>query len=136
MMYCMHNIDAHYLPFQVENQDLPAAIKGLKAIGVLGFNVTVPHKTAIIPLLDKVDELALSIGAVNTVVNEDGKLIGYNTDGYGFLKGLNAYITSLSDKKVLIIGAGGAARAIYFTLAKMKPLVLTLLIVPLKKQWN
>ncbi|MDR7078012.1 shikimate dehydrogenase [Neobacillus niacini] len=117
----MHNIDAHYLPFHVENQDLPAAIHGLKALGVLGFNVTIPHKTAIIPLLDEVDELALSIGAVNTVVNENGKLIGYNTDGYGFLKGLNAYITTLSDKKVLVIGAGGAARAIYFTMAKMKP---------------
>ena len=80
--------------------------------------MTVPHKSAIIPFLDEVDELAISIGAVNTVVNEDGRLIGYNTDGPGFLKGLNAYIPSISDQKVLVIGAGGAARAIYFTLAK------------------
>ncbi|MEH7178827.1 shikimate dehydrogenase [Neobacillus vireti] len=120
----VNNIEAYYLPFHVKNDDLPAAIRGLRAIGVLGFNVTIPHKTAIIPLLDEVDKLALSIGAVNTVVNENGRLIGYNTDGYGFLKGLNAYITSLSDKKVLVIGAGGAARAIYFTMAKMKPLAI------------
>ena len=86
--------------------------------------MTVPHKSAIIPFLDDVDELAMNIGAVNTVVNEDGKLIGYNTDGPGFLKGLNGYIPSLSDQRILVIGAGGAARAIYFTFAKDNPQVV------------
>lgn len=119
-----YEIDAHYHPFKVSPEELETAIRGLKAIGISGFNVTIPHKSAIIPFLDGVDDLALSIGAVNTVVNDNGKLIGYNTDGYGFIKGLEPYISSFSDKKVLVIGAGGAARAIYFTMAKMKPLAI------------
>ncbi len=119
-----YEIDAHYLPFKVKTEDLSAAIKGLKAIGISGFNVTVPHKSSIIPFLDDIDPLALSIGAVNTVVNENGNLVGYNTDGFGFLEGLNPFITSIGDKKILIIGAGGAARAIFFTIAKMKPQVV------------
>jgi shikimate dehydrogenase len=119
-----YEIDAHYHPFKVSPEELEIAIRGLKAIGIAGFNVTIPHKTAIIPFLDGVDDLALSIGAVNTVVNDNGKLIGYNTDGYGFIKGLEPYISSFSDKKVLVIGAGGAARAIYFTMAKLKPLAI------------
>ncbi|MFS0775890.1 shikimate dehydrogenase [Neobacillus sp. 3P2-tot-E-2] len=119
-----YEIDAHYHPFKVSPEELETAFRGLKAIGISGFNVTIPHKSAIIPFLDGIDDLALSIGAVNTVVNDNGKLIGYNTDGYGFIKGLEPYISSFSDKKVLVIGAGGAARAIYFTMAKMKPLAL------------
>jgi shikimate dehydrogenase len=119
-----YEIDAHYHPFKVNKEDLKTAIKGLKAIGVSGFNVTVPHKSSIIPFLDHVDELALSIGAVNTVVNENGNLVGYNTDGLGFIKGLDPYVSSFTDKKVLIIGAGGAARAIFFTMAKMRPLAI------------
>jgi shikimate dehydrogenase len=120
-LFSFYKIDAHYHPFHVKKEDLKDAIKGLKAIGISGFNVTIPHKSAIIPLLDEVDDLALSIGAVNTVVNDGGKFIGYNTDGPGFIKGLDAYIPSIEGKKVLVIGAGGAARAIYFTLAKLKP---------------
>ncbi|PAE38461.1 shikimate dehydrogenase [Bacillus sp. 7884-1] len=119
-----YEIDAHYHPFHVRRDELETVIKGLKAIGISGFNITIPHKSTIIPFLDEIDELALSIGAVNTVVNENGKLVGYNTDGYGFIKGLNPYMSSFSDKKVLVIGAGGAARAIYFTMAKMKPLAI------------
>jgi shikimate dehydrogenase len=119
-----YEMDAHYHPFKVRPEELGTAIRGLKAIGIAGFNVTIPHKSAIIPFLDDVDDLALSIGAVNTVVNDNGKLVGYNTDGYGFLKGLEPYFSSYTDKKVLVIGAGGAARAIYFTMAKMKPLAI------------
>lgn len=120
-LFSFYNIDAYYLPFQVKSEDLREAVKGLKTLGVGGFNVTVPHKSTIIPFLDEVDDLAANIGAVNTVVNKDGKLIGYNTDGPGFLRGLQTNLTSLEDKNVLIIGAGGAARAIYFTLAKEQP---------------
>jgi len=123
-LFSFYQIDAHYLPFHVKAEDLEAAVKGLKAIGAGGFNVTIPHKSHIIPFLDGVDELAASIGAVNTVVNEGGRLIGYNTDGPGFLKGLHAYIPSVAGQRILIIGAGGAARAIYFTLANAKPLVI------------
>lgn len=123
-LFSFYNIDAAYLPFQVKEEDLQDAVKGLKAIGVGGFNVTVPHKSKIIPFLDGVDELAANIGAVNTVVNENGHLIGYNTDGPGFIKGLNGYLPKIAGQKVLIIGAGGAARAIYLTLAKEEALVV------------
>ncbi|WP_066257740.1 shikimate dehydrogenase [Neobacillus drentensis] len=125
-LFSYYNIDAVYLPFQVEDADLHDAVKGLKTLGVGGFNVTVPHKSNIIPFLDGIDELAANIGAVNTVVNENGQLIGYNTDGPGFLKGLNAFLPKIADQKVLMIGAGGAARAIYFTLAKENPTVLNI----------
>lgn len=116
-----YNIGATYLPFQVKSTDLKEAVRGLKVIGIKGFNVTLPHKSAIIPLLDGVDDLAASIGAVNTVVNEAGKLIGYNTDGPGFIKGLDAYVPSFEGQKILIIGAGGASRAIYFSMAEKRP---------------
>jgi shikimate dehydrogenase len=121
-LFSFYQMDAYYFPFQVKPDDLEDAVKGLKALGVAGFNVTVPHKSSIIPFLDEVDDLALRIGAVNTVVREGNKLKGYNTDGPGFLQGLQHDIPSLSEEKVLIIGAGGAARAIYFTIAKNKPL--------------
>ena len=121
-LFSLYNIDAEYLPFLVQEDELRDAVNGLRALGAGGFNVTVPHKSSIIPFLDEVDELAASIGAVNTVVNKDGKLIGYNTDGLGFLKGLDAYLTNIEGQKILVIGAGGAARAIYFTLAKEKPM--------------
>ncbi len=112
-----YELDAHYQAFAIEPNDLVDAIKGFRAIGISGFNVTVPHKIAVMPLLDEIDPLARSIGAVNTVVNENGRLIGYNTDGSGFVLGLKNKFDDLESKKVLIIGAGGAARAIYFTMA-------------------
>ena len=128
MSPAMHNdafvrlgIDGYYHPFHVKPEDLAAAVQGMKAIGVQGFNVTIPHKSAIIPLLDQVDPLAKAIGAVNTVVREDGGWTGYNTDGAGFVRGLReAYGEPLEEKRVLLIGAGGAARAIYYTLASEK----------------
>ncbi|RFU65785.1 shikimate dehydrogenase [Peribacillus glennii] len=114
-----HNINACYHHFQVRRAGLADAVRGMKAIGVSGFNVTIPHKEAIIPLLDEIDEIALAIGAVNTVVNREGKLIGYNTDGNGFLQALtDQYKSPLAGKKILLIGAGGAARGIYFSLVK------------------
>lgn len=135
-LFSYYNIDAAYLPFQVTSDRLNVAVEGLRALGARGFNVTVPHKSAIIPYLDKVDELAMNIGAVNTVVNEDGMLIGYNTDGPGFLRGLEGHIPSLSGQRVLIIGAGGAARAIYFTLAQKAPLSIDIANRTLEKAVN
>jgi shikimate dehydrogenase len=135
-LFSFYNIDAVYLPFHVKAENLHDAVKGLKAIGVGGFNVTVPHKSKIIPYLDGIDELAADIGAVNTVVNENGQLIGYNTDGPGFLQALNAYFPKIAGQKVLIIGAGGAARAIYFTLAQENPLVLNIANRTLEKAWE
>ena len=112
-------LDAEYLAFHVKPEGLGDAVKGLKALGVCGFNITIPHKESVIPFLDEVDELARAIGAVNTVINKDGRLIGYNTDGIGYIKALEEELTGeLKTKRTLIIGAGGAARAIYFTLVK------------------
>ncbi|WP_027407874.1 shikimate dehydrogenase [Anoxybacteroides tepidamans] len=121
----MHNdafrelgIAGHYYAFHVEKEHLRDAIKGLKALGIAGVNVTIPHKTAVIPLLDEIDNMARQIGAVNTIVNENGRLIGYNTDGPGFVRALcEETKTDIKGKRVLLVGAGGAARGIYFALA-------------------
>lgn len=120
----MHNqefkslgIDGHYQPFRIKIEDLKTAVEGMKVMGISGFNVTIPHKSSIIPILDGIDPLAEAIGAVNTVVREDGRFIGYNTDGKGYLHSLmEDWKTELSGEKALVIGAGGASKAIYFTL--------------------
>ncbi|MBT2643707.1 shikimate dehydrogenase [Bacillus sp. ISL-41] len=117
-LFGLYGIDAVYLPFHVSKGNLADAVKGLKALGVNGFNVTIPHKTEIMAHLDKVDPLAKAIGAVNTVKNENGLLVGYNTDGPGFVKGLEYMAADLGSRSALIIGAGGASRAIYFSMAQ------------------
>jgi shikimate dehydrogenase len=114
-----YNLDAHYQPLFVKKENLREAIVGLKAIGVSGFNVTIPHKTEIIPFLDEIEPLAEQIGAVNTVVNQNGKFVGYNTDGLGFIAGLSSLVAEIQNQNVLLVGAGGAARAIFYTLAKI-----------------
>ncbi len=112
------NLNAVYVAFKVTQENLVGAVNGLKSLGVKGFNVTIPHKVSIIPLLDEVEPLTLQIGAVNTVKNKDGKLVGYNTDGLGALEALREKGVNPDNKKIVIVGAGGAARAIGFTLAK------------------
>lgn len=121
----MHNaafktlgLDMCYLPFKVSPDDLPDAVNAIKALNILGVNVTVPHKEKIIPLLDEVDKEALFIGAVNTIVNKDGRLKGYNTDGKGFMKSLSEARISISRKNVLIVGTGGASRAISYYMSE------------------
>lgn len=105
-----------YLAFKVE--DLPSAVKGLRALGNLrGFSVTIPHKVAIIPLLDEVEPTAKNIGAVNTIVIERGRLIGSNTDASGALRALTEAGAALRGENVVMLGSGGAARAIAFALA-------------------
>ena len=99
-----------YLAVKVSKNSLKTAVEGLKALNVKGVNVTTPHKVSILPLLDEVDEEAQSIGAVNTVLNRDGLLKGYNTDAMGALKALGG--EKIEGKNVVILGAGGAARAI------------------------
>jgi shikimate dehydrogenase len=103
--------NAVYLSFKVT--DLDSAIKGIKAMNVKGVSVTIPHKVAVMKYLDNVDETAARIGAVNTIVNKQGKLSGYNTDCHGALEALRTK-TTIKGKSVAIIGAGGAARAIGF----------------------
>jgi shikimate dehydrogenase len=123
----MHNaaftrlgLDYAYLPFRVRPEDLYGAVAGLKALSVTGFNVTIPHKVSVIPLLDELDPLAEKIGAVNTVVNDIGVLKGYNTDASGFLQALLERDIEPRDKNIVLLGAGGAARAIAYILAERK----------------
>ncbi|MBN1693495.1 MAG: shikimate dehydrogenase [Dehalococcoidales bacterium] len=125
MSPAMHNaafqkmgLDYLYIPFRVAPEQLPQAVAGLKSLNVAGFNVTIPHKVAVMPLLDSLDPLVEKIGAVNTVVNEDGKLRGYNTDAEGFYRVLLEQGFSLQGKNVVLLGAGGAARALAYILAE------------------
>lgn len=112
------NVDATYIPIHVKPEHLQQAVASFKLLGTSGWNVTIPHKQAIIPFLDELDELAEKMGAVNTVVRTaEGKLKGYNTDGPGFVKSLEHAIgTTKHEAPVLLIGAGGAARGIAFAL--------------------
>lgn len=107
-----------YLAFDVAPSELGAAVRGMQALGFRGWNVTIPHKVAILEHLDEVEETAREIGAVNTVVSRDGRLIGYNTDSEGYLRSLVAETgLELAGQRVLILGAGGAARAVTHALA-------------------
>jgi len=121
----MHNavfkklgLDYVYVPFRVEQEELGKAIEGMKALNMRGLNVTIPHKVAVIKFLDELDHLADKIGAINTIVNDNGILKGYNTDAAGFLQALVEKGIEPEGKRVVIIGAGGASRAISFILAE------------------
>ncbi len=107
--------NAHFSAFAVD--DLGAAIAGIRALGIAGASVTLPHKTEVIKYLDWVDEEALEIAAVNTIVNRQGRLCGYNTDVAGAMNALLSK-TGLSGRRVLILGAGGAARALVYGAVK------------------
>jgi len=105
-----------YLPFHVKPDGLKKAVAGIRAFDMLGVNVTIPHKEKVIRHLDDVDGLAKAIGAVNTIVNVEGRLVGYNTDGYGYVESLREETGfNAAGKNIVILGAGGAARAILFT---------------------
>jgi len=113
------DIDAVYVPFHVVPEALPSAIEGLRALSVAGFNVTVPHKEAILPWLDEIDGRAQLIGAVNTVVCQEGRLVGYNTDAPGFLQAVcDELHFQPPGKQVVLLGAGGACRAAVVALAE------------------
>lgn len=120
----MHNagfralgINAVYLAFDVLPARLADALGGMRALGIRGLSVTIPHKEAVIPLLDEVDGPARAMGAVNTILSRDGLLVGMNTDWLGVVKALEAK-TKLAGRKVLVLGAGGSARAVAFGLTK------------------
>jgi len=112
------NLDYVYLPFDVPAENLKNAVKAVLSLGLKGVNVTLPHKEKIIKFLDELSEEASIIGAVNTIVNDHGKLIGYNTDAYGILETLLPYKDKISGTKVTVIGAGGSARAVVYTLLR------------------
>jgi shikimate dehydrogenase len=109
--YRHHNLDWRYLTIEVGPNDLEDAVKGAKAMGFQGFNCTIPHKVKVIDYLDGLGESASLMGAVNCVVRKEGKWIGENTDGKGFVSSLKE-LTDPDGKNVVIFGAGGAARAI------------------------
>ncbi len=111
-----HQLDCLYVPFPVHPDHLPTALAGAVALGIGGLNVTIPHKEAILPLLDEVSAEAEFIGAVNTVDIRDGRTIGYNTDADGFLLPLQELSMSFADTTACILGAGGAARAVTMAL--------------------
>ncbi len=106
------NTNAAYLAFQANEQTLPEVVRGLTALGAGGWNVTMPCKTAMAAMCQTLSPAAELTGSVNTVVNQDGHLYGHTTDGAGFLSNLTAHRTNWQHKKITILGAGGAARAI------------------------
>jgi len=122
----MHNaafraqdIDMVYLAFDVLPEHLPSAIAGIRSLGLRGVNVTIPHKEAVVELLDEVEESARRIGAVNTVVNDQGRLTGYNTDKSGFLAALlGLRAEGATGLDCFVAGAGGAARGVVAALVE------------------
>ncbi len=110
--FAAKNLNFRYLTVKVEKDDLEAAMNGVRAFGMKGINLTIPHKVNVLNYLDELSEAAKIIGAVNMVVNKDGKLWGENTDGKGFLISLKNEGVSVEGKEVVLLGAGGAAKAI------------------------
>lgn len=108
-----------YLGAKVKIEDVGVAVEAMRKMGIHGLTCTIPHKIEVMKFLDEIDETAKKIGAVNTVLNKNGKLIGYNTDWLGAVIPLEK-ITKLTSKKALVLGAGGAARAVVFGLLKKK----------------
>jgi len=120
----MHNaafsalkMDARYLAFPVKPEQVQQALEGIRVLNISGINVTVPHKSSVIPYLDEVTPLAQKLGAVNTILNVDGRLSGTNTDISGFIRSLGALKFSPKNKNVAVLGAGGSARAVLAGLA-------------------
>ena len=121
----MHNaalaqmgLDGVYVAFDVTPEGLADAVRGLQALGIGGINCTIPHKEALLPLMDELSEEAAFIGAVNTIVFSEGRRIGHNTDAPGFLASLRAEGADPAGKEVLVLGAGGSARAVVVALAR------------------
>ena len=121
----MHNaafealkLDYVFLAFKVKPAEVGNAISGMRALTIHGLNVTMPHKSTVINCLDEIDQASKTIGSVNTILNKDGRLFGFNTDGIGALKALRENGVEPRGKKVLLLGAGGAARAIAYILAQ------------------
>ncbi len=114
----LKKLDYIYLPFDVPAASLRNAVKGMNALGIKGYNVTIPHKENIIQYLNNVSEEASIIGSVNTVLNDHGKLFGYNTDVHGVLETLNPYKEGIAGSQVCVVGAGGVARAVIYALIR------------------
>jgi len=112
------NLDFVFLAFRVTSDELENAVRAVRALGIRGLNVTMPHKNSVTEFLDEADPAVKFLRAANTILNQRGRLRGFNTDGVGALKALKNNGVNLAGKKVLLLGAGGAAKAIAFSLAK------------------
>lgn len=110
------NLPHVYLPFRIAPDQLKEAVDAIRTLGIQGINVTIPHKEKIMPYLDEIDPAAKKIGAVNTIKNEGGRLIGFNTDGKGFVASLIESGLNPADQAILLIGAGGAAKSVAMAL--------------------
>lgn len=111
-----NRLDWTYVPIHVKPKDLKLAISAVRAFEMIGVNVTIPHKEKVVKLLDEVEDMARLIGSVNTVLNIDGRLVGYNTDGFGYIDSLREETGfDHRGKNIVILGAGGAARSILFS---------------------
>lgn len=113
----IYDINAIYLAFDVDQESLEQAVAGIRTFSMLGVNVSMPNKTAVIDYLDELSPEAKLIGAVNTIVNRKGHLIGYNTDGMGFVRSVKETGHSIKNRKIIVLGAGGAAKAIIVQMA-------------------
>lgn len=120
----MHNlafshwgIDAVYLAFEVDQTNLRQAVESIRTLNMLGVNVSMPNKTAVLAYLDQLSPEAELIGAVNTIVHQEQRLIGYNTDGMGFVRSVNETGHPIKNQKIVVLGAGGAAKAIVVQMA-------------------
>lgn len=112
LSFSENDVDAVYLAFDVEPENLATSIESIRTLDMLGVNLSMPHKMAAVPLVDELSPAAALIGAINTIVNDNGHLIGHNTDGIGFMRALSAIDVSVIDETITVIGAGGAATAI------------------------
>ncbi len=119
-------LDCTYIAYRIPKGELAAGVESLKSIKVSGFNVTIPHKVEMLKYLDWMDDNCTRIGATNTVSNENGKLKGYNTDMDGFLDPIKKRNIAIKNSNVLLLGAGGAARAIVVAFAKEKASKITI----------
>ena len=120
------NLDCSYIGYRIPQNELREGIEGLKKIKINGFNITIPHKIEMMKYVDKIDETCSLIGAVNTVVNNEGVLKGYNTDMDGFLEPFKKKKLKIKNCNVLLLGAGGAARAIVAGIAKEQAKSITI----------
>jgi len=118
--YLFLGLDCTYIAYRIPSRELESGIESLKKIGISGFNVTIPLKVGMMQLLNEADEECILVGATNTVLNNDGNLKGYNTDVDGFLDPIRKRKIDCRDSDVLLIGAGGAARAIVAAFSKEK----------------
>lgn len=114
--FAKYKLNCLYVAFDVLPKNLKTAVEAIRTLNILGVNVTVPHKVEVMKYLDSIDVAAKNIGSVNTIVNKNGKLLGFNTDWQGFITDLKSKNINLKNKTVLVVGAGGAAKAILYAL--------------------